>query len=228
MAQADPKIRYGAFNALRTIDEHEPYLGRVPVLRFEREDDERESDLALLIDAPPPRRKPRPEDPFALYVVDCEGPPMVHVSNTRRCEIVLFGKRQKLLTPVVLGGAGPILINAAQGDNTIEVSRIAAGGPDDLDLKVTSPATLAEVIREAANLGATYPTLLKILRDAEKQRNLPGPLIVDAVPEAPPSYDEAQLAGTDTTAKKDDAVGRAKHDDERPARKGLLNRLFRR
>jgi hypothetical protein len=142
---------------------------------------------------------------------------------------VIFGKRQRLLTPVVLGGAGPILINASQGDeNTVEVSRIAAGGPDSPDLKVTCPATLADVIRESANLGASYPVLLRILKDAEKQKNLPGPLIVDAVPDPVAGYDEAQLAGTDVTSKKDDAVSRAKHEDDRPGYKGILNRIFRR
>src|SRR5262249_24565259 len=148
------------------------------------------------------------EDPFALYVVDCEGPPLIHVARTRRCEIVIFGKNQKLLTPAVLGGIGPILINASVSDpDTVEVSRIAAGGPDEEDVKVTCPATLVDVVREAANLRATYPNILRILQDAQKRKNLPGPLVVDAVPEPAPAYDEAQLAGVDVTAKKDEAVG---------------------
>jgi flagellar basal body P-ring protein FlgI len=84
MVQADPKIRYGAFNALRTISEDEPFLGRVRVLHDDREAAEQENALALLINAPTQRRKPRSDDPFALYVVDCEGPPMIHVARTRR------------------------------------------------------------------------------------------------------------------------------------------------
>lgn len=229
MNQAEPKVRYGAFNALRTISEDDPYLGRVPVLHDDTKDVEEDAEFAMLINAPPVRKNtPRPQDPFALYVVDCEGPPLIHVARTRRCEIVIFGRSQKLLTPAVLGGTGPILINASESDaKTVEVSKIAAGGPDDEDLKVTCPATLMDVIREAANLGASYPNILRILQDAQKRKNLPGPLIVDAVPEPAPAYDEAQLAGVDATAKKDDAVGRTSLEkSERPGR-GVLRRLFR-
>jgi hypothetical protein len=154
---------------------------------------------------------------------------MIHVAHSRRCEIVLFGKNQKLLTPAVLGGAGPILVNAHVSDrNTVEVSRIAARGPDDADLKVNCPATLAAVIQEAANLGATYPNIVRILLDAQKQKNLPGPLIVDALPEPNAAYDEAQLAGVSPESKKDEAVTPAKYEKNTPRRGSLLKRMFQR
>ena len=171
------------------------------------------------------RRRPRPEDPFAFYLVDCDGPPMVHIANTRRCEIVLFGRSQKVLTPLVLGN-GAILLNASDGDDSIQISKIvpARGSETDSDSKVAASLELGDVIRQTANLGAKYPDILAILLAAERQKNLPGPLVVDAVPGNSPAYLEAALFGKDTTAKKDDAVKQSKAETP-PEPRGFLDRL---
>ena len=232
LSQSDPKVRYGAFNALRILDEYDPFLGRVRLLRDERPDPEADNNMALQIRSIP-RRQERREDPFDLFVVDCEGPPMVHVARTRRCEIVLFGHLQRLHPPIVLGGTGPILLNASANDDHIQIMRISAQGSSRSEARIESGNNLAEVIRDVANLGATYPEILRILQAADRQRNLEGPLVVDALPDALSTYDQAQLAGVDASAKKDDAVGRAasstddKNDEEETeARKGgLLQRL---
>ena len=77
------------------------------------------------------RKKPqvRPEDPFSMYVVDCEGPPMVHVTRNRALRVVIFGKNQKMLTPVVLGSGGPMLLNASDGDEKVQISKITDQDP---------------------------------------------------------------------------------------------------
>lgn len=221
----DVEVRYGAFNALRNLDEADPFLGRVHVLNEpeEPEDSPKNESLAMTLSTVP-RRRNRPEDPFALYLVDCEGPPMVHAARTRRCEIVVFGRDQQLLTPVVLGN-GPILLNASDGDTAIQISKIVPARRDesDGDTKVAAALTLGDVIRQTANLGAKYPDIVAILQAAERQKNLPGPLVIDAVPGNSPVYVEAAIFGKDTTAKKDDAVKKTKLDDDKPP--GLLDRL---
>ncbi len=58
------------------------------------------------------------------------------------------------------------------------------------------------MVRQAANLGANYPQIVAILEKANKQRNLPGQLVVDAVPAASPAYLDAIL-GRDLHAKRD-------------------------
>ena len=110
MDEPDVEVRYGAFDALRTLAEDDPFLGQVRVLD-EPEGARRRGGRPTRWPWPSPgasTAEPPAEDPFALYLVDCDGPPMVHVARTRRCEIVVFGRGQKLLTPVVLGtGAAP-------------------------------------------------------------------------------------------------------------------------
>jgi flagellar basal body P-ring protein FlgI len=220
MDESDVQVRYGAFNALRTQDEHDAFLGKVNLLE---DDEEPEDGDSMELKIPTRRRRGGPVEPFSLYVVDCEGPPLVHVTASRRCEIVIFGRSQKLLTPVVLGGGGAIALNAALGDPKIEISRIVASKYDVEDRKVGAPLELGEVIRETAQLGATYPEIVSILIAADRQKNLPGPLVVDAVPVADPEYDNALLLGVDSTAKKDAALEKTKM--EAPKRKGIFSRL---
>lgn len=225
MDEPDVQVRYGAFNALHTQDEHDASLGQVKVIEDPPVEDPDNGNMAMAIRTAP-KRKVRQDDPFSLYLVDSEGPPLVHVSRSRRCEIVIFGKDQRLLTPVVLGGSGPILINASDGDPSVQISRIMPSKFDRADLKVDSSLELGEVIRETARLGATYPEIVGILQAAAKQKNLPGPLVVDAVPVVNPAVDAAILMGVDASAKKDPAVTKTKL--ETPAKpKRLRDRLFR-
>jgi hypothetical protein len=227
MDEPDLEVRYGAFNALRTLDPHDPFLGQVRVLSDPNRDDEEDepADSMALAIANAARRRRRVEDPFSLYIVDCEGPPLVHVSRTRRAEIVLFGRQQKLLPPIVLG-TGAILLNAGENDDRIEMSKIVASRFGDSDTKLTTSLELAEVIRQAANLGSSYPEIVSILETAHRQRNLPGQLVVDAVPSASPVYLEAIL-GHDTSAKRDDAVKRAAAETSRPRWRRLFSRFNR-
>lgn len=223
MDEPDIKVRYGAFNALRTLDPRDPSLGHVRVLEEPKRDDadeEPSESMAVAIATASARSRLRQEDPFALYVVDSEGPPLVHVSRTRRSEIVVFGRQQKLLPPVVLG-TGAILLNAAVNDDKIEVSKIVPSRFGDADVKVTASLDLADVVRQTANLGASYPEIVTILETANRQKNLAGALVVDAVPSSSRTYLDAVL-GKDTTAKKDDSVKRASTTTSRPRRFSLF------
>ena len=210
MDVADLQVRYGAFNALRTLDPHDPSLGQVRVLDDPKteEDDQDESPDAMAIALASASRRPRPEDPFALYIVDSEGPPVVHVSRTRRSEVVVFGRNQKLLPPIVLG-SGAILLNAADKDDEIEMSKIVPSKFGDSDVKLRTTLDLGEVIRRAANLGATYPEIVSILESADRQKNLPGILVVDAVPTSNAEYLQAAIFGKDPKAKPDPSLQRA-------------------
>jgi len=207
MDEADIELRYGAFNALRTLDPHDPSLGQVAVLDVPKsEEPPDESPDAMAVALATAANRPRPEDPFAFYIVDSEGPPIVHVARSRRSEIVVFGRNQKLLPPIVLG-TGSILLNAADKDDQVELSKIVPSRFGDSDVKLRTSLELGEVIRRAANLGATYPEIVSILESADRQKNLPGPLVVDAVPTAKADYFQAAIMGRDS-AKPDPAVKR--------------------
>ena len=228
MDEPDVELRYGAFNALRTLAADDELLGRVKVLNPPEEQEEEETDSMSAAITSATRKKPRVDDPFKLYLVESEGPPLIHIARTHRCEIVVFGQNTQLQPPIVLG-KGAILLNASDGDEKIEISKIVPSRSGEGDQKVYSSLNLGDVIRQTANLGASYPELVSILQDADRQKNLPGPLVVDAVPGASPSYVNAAIFGEDTTAKKDDALkktGMTKED--KPGRSTFIDRLRKR
>ena len=159
---------------------------------------------------------PSSDEPFGLYVVDSEGPPLVHVTRTRRCEIVVFGRQQKLLTPLVLG-TGSISLNAADNDEKIEISKIVPSQFGDADTKITSTLELPEVLRRLANWAPPIPDVVTVLETANRQKNLAGQLVVDAVPSTNNTYLEAVL-GKDLNGKRDDAVKRTSGESSRSPR----------
>jgi flagellar basal body P-ring protein FlgI len=228
MDHPEIELRYGAFNALRTLDPHDPFLGLVRVLEEPKQETDDEVDsadsMAIAIASAARRRRERRDDPFALYVVDSEGPPLIHISRTRRSEIVVFGRQQKLLPPVVLG-SGAILLNAAESDEKIELSKIIPSRFGDADTKITSTLELADVVRKTASLGATYPEIITILDAAKRQRNLAGELVIDAVPVSNRAYLDAVL-GKDAIAKRDDSLKRASAE-AKPGRRWLFGLMGR-
>jgi flagellar basal body P-ring protein FlgI len=223
MDEPEIELRYGAFNALRTLDPNDPFLGLVRVIdepKEEVDEDETPDQMAVAIASAIRRRRAKREDPFSLYVVDSEGPPLVHVSRTRRSEIVVFGRQQKLVPPIVLD-TGAIFLNASENDDKIELSKIVPSRFGDSDVKLTTSLELADIVRKTASLGATYPQIVSILEAANRQKNLTGQLVVDAVPASNRVYLEAVL-GKDTTAKRDDALKRTSAESARPGRRWLF------
>ena len=199
MDEPDIEVRYGAFNALRTLDPHDPFLGQVRVLNDPKPDDDAGRAGRLDGDGDP-QFGPAPQPPRGslrpLYR-RLRGPPLVHVSRSRRAEIVIFGRQQKLLTPIVLG-SGAIQFNAADNDEKVELSKIVASVGDS-DTKVTTSLELADVVRQAANIGASLPRdRRRSSRRPTRQKNLPGLLVVDAVPASNTVYLEA-IMGRDTS-----------------------------
>jgi hypothetical protein len=114
-------------------------------------------------------------------------------------------------------GPGDILLNAADHDDEVDISKIDASRFGS-DVKVRSSLEIGEVIRHVARLGATYPEIVAILDAAEKQKNLPGPLYVDSVPQANMQYLNKALLGQDEAPKVDDEV--------KPASGSFLRRMF--
>ena len=82
------------------------------------------------------------------------------------------------------------------------------------------PLDIGEVIRQMATLKASYPDIVAILMNASNQKNLPGPMVVDAVPLPNKAYDEAQLLGI--AGKQDDSVKKTAVEDKKSS---LLDRV---
>jgi hypothetical protein len=146
------ETRYGAFRALWTIDHHDEFIGGQS---FNEE--------------------------FNLHIIESEGEPMAHLTRYRVPQIVLFGRDQKLKTPLNLSAGRHIMITAPSNSDTITINRFHADRPDE---KVITSTNLADVIRAIGNMKATYPDVAQLLVQADRQSNLSGRLEIDAMPQA--------------------------------------------
>ena len=223
MDEPEIELRYGAFNALRTLDPHDPFLGLVRVIdepKHEADDDEPSDSMAVAITNASRRRNAVGKIRSVSTSSTRKARRLIHISRSRRSEIVVFGRDQKLLPPIVLD-TGSIFLNAAASDDKIELSKIVPSRFGDADVKTTTSLELAEVVRKTASLGATYPQIVAVLENAKRQRNLAGDLVVDAVPVSNRVYLEAVL-GKDTTAKRDDSIKRTSAESSRSSRRWLF------
>ncbi|MHC4401850.1 MAG: HEAT repeat domain-containing protein [Planctomycetota bacterium] len=122
---------------------------------------------------------------FSYHVLDTSGPAMVHVTRSRRPEIVLFGRGQRLQAPCALEAGNNILV-VAHKPGEIAVSRFAVG--EMVQKRIVSD-NVDEVIREIVNLGGTYPDVVQALQEAKNSKALSSRLTVDALPEAGRTYE---------------------------------------
>lgn len=92
---ASPETRYGAFRALKALDDRAPAVGG-----------------ELL------------NESFWLHRVAPDSPPLIHLASTKRAEVVLFGDTPALVAPFSLL-SGEFTLTAQEGDDHCTVSRIS-------------------------------------------------------------------------------------------------------
>ena len=165
MNERSDETRYGAFRALWTLDRNDPFI------RGER--------LGLQEDSP------NPDYEYKLHVLPTTGAPLVHATLRTRPEIVLFGSGQEFIAPMYASAGKNIMVTAQPGATTVSLARFEV---DRQDQRKETSLKVADVIRAANELGATYPDILQLLADASKQKNLPNPIATDKLPEAGRPY----------------------------------------
>ena len=152
------EARYGAFRALYLLDPTDPVT--------------RSMELG--------------PDHFSVHVVETTAPPMVHISQNFRREIVLFNPRQQVFTPMSIRAGENIHINASAESGEIHLASFRPGPKGTIEQRRTASANLGDVIAKAAELGATYPDIVDFLVQAAQNRNLEGRLEINALPRAMP------------------------------------------
>jgi hypothetical protein len=148
----DDETRYGAFRALHTLDENN---------RAVRGDWLNES--------------------FWLHRTAPNTPPLVHVSTTKRAEVVLFGEEPFLKAPFWFV-AGDFAVTAADGDPHCTVSRFPLRGAPS---RRQCSLKLEDVLRTMAELGGAFPEAVALLQQADRCECLTCRVRYDALPQAP-------------------------------------------
>ena len=132
---------------------------------------------------------------FNLHVLNVTGDPMTHLTHRRNAEIVLFGANQEFLTPMAVRAGNHVLVTASPGSQTVTVSRYEIGHEDQ---RRTVSRRIADVIRTAAEFGASYPDVAQMLIQADRQHNIDSRLAIDALPRAGRVYYRESATGKST------------------------------
>ena len=118
---------------------------------------------------------------FKLVTVNCSGGAFVHVTRRQRAEIVVFGTEQEFQLPLIVRAGHHILVRGDSGTGQVLVVKHAVG---EREQRRSVPPRVADVIRAVSELGATYPDIVQMLMQAERQHNLPGKIGIDELPQA--------------------------------------------
>ena len=94
---------------------------------------------------------------FSYHILENAGPPMIHVTRSRRPEVVLFGREQRLVPPFALEAGNRIMVTS-QGVNEVLVSKFALR---EADQKRIVSTRVNEIIRSIVELGGTYPDVVQ-------------------------------------------------------------------
>lgn len=185
-AQQEPAFRVYALAALACCKEAEASAELRELLK----DDTSETRygafraLTMLNEADPAVAGVKMKGDYSLHALRQGGPPLVHITHHTKAEIVLFGDEQALQLPAALQAGPHIQVVATPGSSEVSVSRYSAGVNKK---KVVSPK-LTAIIEACDELGATYPDIVALLIQADRQRNLPGKLAIDALPTGGRAY----------------------------------------
>jgi hypothetical protein len=184
LTSANPETRYGAFRALRALDEHDPALeGR------------------LL------------NNSFWLHRVAPNTPPLVHLSTSRRAEVVLFGADAALVPPFeFLAGSGTkFTLTAGDNDEHCTVTYFALESGTRRTRQCS--LRLEEVLETLADMGGGYAEAVEVLRQAGSCQCLSCPLGVDQLPQAVSMQELARASAEDPSLRRlDGQVLQAKPD----------------
>ena len=167
LAEGEPRLRYGAFRALREIDPTGP-----------------------LVRGEWARRA------FVIHEVDTPGSSLIHLLSEGRSEIVLFGETPKLVPPFSFTAGSNITVTARAGDTVATVSRFSpksASAPSHAQCSLGVP----DVLRTLAELGGSYADAADMLKKADDRKALSCPLAFDALPTAVPIKRLAEAARSD-------------------------------
>ncbi|MCG8449729.1 MAG: flagellar basal body P-ring protein FlgI [Pirellulales bacterium] len=113
---------------------------------------------------------------FSYHILDVPGEALVHVTNSHRPEIVLFGKDHLLKLPLVLDAGTQILVNGLSGGE-VKISRFG----ETTQQRVVSN-NLDAVIRTVVELGGEYPDVVQMLQQAKDTGALSSRFRVNALP----------------------------------------------
>lgn len=180
IANTEPAFRWHAIAALSAMDHISAHDELSQLLHVNSAETRYAAFVALRTRNPmdPVIRGEMLGNSFSLHVVNSSGPPMIHLSKSRRAEIVLFGRPLELDSPAFLYAGKQIMLKA-DGPERIRVMRFAAR---EEDREVSCRPLVDEAIRKIVEIGGNYADVVQFLQEAQQKNYVDARLVVDALP----------------------------------------------
>ncbi|MGH7224305.1 MAG: flagellar basal body P-ring protein FlgI, partial [Gemmataceae bacterium] len=187
-----PLLRAFALTAMASLDEAICHVRLTELLTSGREDETRYGAFRALHTLNPQHKLVRGEllnDSFWLHRVAPNGAPLVHISSTRRAEIVIFGD-EPMLKPAFGLQAGEFVVAATKDDDHCFISRVPLHGRR---VRRSCSLELTKLLHTLADMGCMYPEAIALLQQANTGGVLSCRLRCDALPQATQVEELAQL-----------------------------------
>jgi hypothetical protein len=199
-----PLLRAFALTAMASLDEAVCHVRLGELMTSSSEDDVRYGAFRSLRALDPRDRMVRGEflnESFWLHRVETEAPPLVHISATRRAEIVVFGE-EPILKPEFGLQSGEFVVTASKDDRQCTISRMPLHGRI---VRRSCSLELTKVLHTLADMGCMYPEAVGLLQQADTAGALSCRLRIDALPQATPIEELASLGKQKTDPREAEA-----------------------
>jgi hypothetical protein len=179
-ARNEPAFRWHALTALSAMSDVDGFDELENMLHVDSVETRYGAFRALLARGPntPVVRGEKMRGDFYYHCVDSTGEPLIHLSRTRRAEVVVFGKDLRFQPPFTLFAGKEFIVKKIDGDK-VRISRFLPGQDDAIEYCSTR---VDEVIRTLDKLGGSYSHVIELIRAARDQQALDCRLVLDANP----------------------------------------------
>jgi flagellar basal body P-ring protein FlgI len=198
VAATEPAFRIYALAALSTLNDGKAFAGLLELMSSASIETRYGAFRALSTSSPddPNIRGKKMPGGFMLHIIESTGDPVIHLTRSQKAEIVLFGRDQRFQTPLVFRAGQRIIVKGDAGSGTVKVTRFAAG---ELPKAKEVSSRVADVILACSELDASYPDIVQMLVQAERQENLEGRIGIDDLPRAMRRYMRPASSGGEET-----------------------------
>jgi len=138
---------------------------------------------------------------FSYHVLNTTGPAMIHVTKSRRPEVVLFGQDQRIRSPLSVEAGNQIMVTSTK-PGEVSVAKFAVNEPDQ---KRFVSDRLDEVIRAIVELGGTYPDVVQFLQETQTAGALEARFAIEALPEMGRTYHRTAKDGSSGDKEEEEA-----------------------
>jgi hypothetical protein len=193
-ADKEPAFRVFSLAAMSTLDDGKSFTSLIDLMNHDSLETKYGAFRALSTASPddPNVRGEKMNGGFSLHIVDSKGPPLIHLTQRQKAELVLFGAGQEFKLPFIARAGHRIIVRGEPGGSTIHVTRIAAG--EEVQSRDVS-TRISDVIRACCEFNASYPDIVQLLLQAQAAHNLPGHIGIDELPRAGRVYQRPAVDG---------------------------------